>query len=75
MRRVMAAVAAVVAPAKVYLLLLAEQQGFEHTHFHVIPRRHDVPEEFRGIGILHYDGKPAWAEAETIAGQVRRVLG
>jgi diadenosine tetraphosphate (Ap4A) HIT family hydrolase len=24
--------------------------GFEHIHFHVVPRAHDLPEEFRGAG-------------------------
>lgn len=73
-RRVMSALANVVGPAKVYLLLLAEQERFEHIHFHLIPRAHDLPEQFHGPEIFHYDGKPAWAEAESVAERVRRAL-
>ena len=34
--------------AKEYVACYAEQQGFEHIHFHVVPRAGDLPEEFRG---------------------------
>lgn len=75
MRRVMSALTDVVSPAKVYLLLLAEQEGFEHIHFHLIPRRVDIPPKHRGIAILHYDEKPTWAQAEAVAAAVHKRVG
>ena len=36
--------------AKEYVACYAEQGGFEHIHFHVVPRAPDLPEEFRGAG-------------------------
>lgn len=75
MRAVMSALTNVLSPAKVYLLLLAEQEGFEHIHFHLIPRAADLPKEFRGLAILHYDSKPTWAEAEAVAAAVHRRMG
>jgi diadenosine tetraphosphate (Ap4A) HIT family hydrolase len=36
--------------AKEYAACYAEQNGFEHIHFHVVPRTADLPEEFRGAG-------------------------
>ena len=74
MRRVMSALTKVVSPAKVYLCLLAEQKGFDHVHFHVIPRAPDLPERFHGMAILHYDASPTWTEAETVAQKVQRRL-
>ena len=40
----------VLGPAKEYVACYAEQQGFEHIHFHVVPRAADLPEEWRGAG-------------------------
>jgi len=40
----------VLGPAKEYVACYAEQQGFEHIHFHVVPRAADLPEESRGAG-------------------------
>jgi diadenosine tetraphosphate (Ap4A) HIT family hydrolase len=37
-------------PAKEYAACYAEARGFEHIHFHVVPRPHDMPEELRGAG-------------------------
>ena len=36
--------------AKEYVACYAEQGGFEHVHFHVVPRAHDLPEQYRGAG-------------------------
>jgi diadenosine tetraphosphate (Ap4A) HIT family hydrolase len=36
--------------AKEYAACYAEARGFEHIHFHVVPRAHDMPEEFIGAG-------------------------
>jgi len=37
-------------PAKEYAACYAEAKGFEHIHFHVVPRAHDMPEELLGAG-------------------------
>lgn len=37
---------------KEYLVQFAEKQGFEHVHFHVIPRAPDWPDQLRGPGVL-----------------------
>ncbi len=36
--------------AKEYAACYAEARGFEHIHFHVVPRAHDMPEELMGAG-------------------------
>ena len=36
--------------AKEYAACYAEAQGFEHIHFHVVPRAHDMPEALMGAG-------------------------
>ena len=36
--------------AKEYVACYAEAHGFEHIHFHVVPRAADLPEQFRGAG-------------------------
>lgn len=36
--------------AKEYAACYAEARGFEHIHFHVVPRAHDMPEELLGAG-------------------------
>lgn len=52
--RVTQALTQVVRPAKVYVCLFAEMEGFAHIHFHLIPRGHDVPPEARGPGIFKW---------------------
>jgi len=37
-----------VGSVKEYVACYAEQSGFEHVHFHVVPRAADLPSEFRG---------------------------
>jgi diadenosine tetraphosphate (Ap4A) HIT family hydrolase len=37
-------------PAKEYAACYAEAKGFEHIHFHVVPRAYDMAEELRGAG-------------------------
>jgi diadenosine tetraphosphate (Ap4A) HIT family hydrolase len=36
--------------AKEYAACYAEARGFEHIHFHIVPRSHDMPEELMGAG-------------------------
>jgi diadenosine tetraphosphate (Ap4A) HIT family hydrolase len=37
-------------PAKEYAACYAEARGFEHIHFHVVPRAREMPEELMGAG-------------------------
>ncbi len=39
-------------PAKEYAACYAEAKGFEHIHFHVVPRARDMPEELLGAAAL-----------------------
>ncbi len=81
MRRVVAALTAVLAPAKVYLCLFAEAENFAHLHFHLIPRAPDLPPSRRGPGVFDLVAK-ASAEgnladvslAITVAHRVRDLL-
>jgi len=38
--------------AKTYVVQFAEKPGFEHVHFHVIPRPPDLAPELRGPGVF-----------------------
>lgn len=55
--------------AKEYVACYAEQGGFEHIHFHVVPRADDLPEEFRGAGSFAFLQVPA---AEAVDPEVVR---
>lgn len=35
-----------------YVALFAEAEGFEHIHFHVIPRKEDLDRAFRGPSVF-----------------------
>jgi diadenosine tetraphosphate (Ap4A) HIT family hydrolase len=37
---------------KTYVLLLAEAEGFQHVHFHVVPRSAELPQELSGPRIF-----------------------
>jgi len=39
---------------KEYLACFAEVEGFKHIHFHVIPKREDLPNEFVGTKSFQY---------------------
>jgi diadenosine tetraphosphate (Ap4A) HIT family hydrolase len=39
---------------KTYVMLLAEMPGFNHLHFHVVPRMADLPSERTGTEIFAY---------------------
>ena len=53
-----AALREVVGCEKTYVIQLAESAGFNHVHFHVVPRRADLPEAYRGPGIFDLLGNP-----------------
>lgn len=40
--------------AKTYVMMLAEMPGFNHVHFHVVPRMADLSEDRRGTAIFAY---------------------
>jgi len=52
--------------AKEYAACYAETPGFEHIHFHVVPRAHDMREEFRGAGSFQLLGGSR-SEADSTA--------
>jgi diadenosine tetraphosphate (Ap4A) HIT family hydrolase len=45
---------------KTYVAMFAELAGFEHVHFHVVPRMADLAPDRRGAGVFaHMNGPPA----------------
>jgi diadenosine tetraphosphate (Ap4A) HIT family hydrolase len=65
---------------KEYVAQFAEQEGFEHVHFHVIPRAKDWPADWRGFHVSAAMGasakNPVSAEAMTdIAQRLRTTIG
>src|SRR5439155_6102072 len=54
LRRATQAMTEVLAPAKVYVCLYAEQKDAQHVHVHLIPRYHDTPRERRGPHVFDY---------------------
>jgi diadenosine tetraphosphate (Ap4A) HIT family hydrolase len=43
---------------KTYVMMFAEAAGFNHVHFHVVPRAHDLDAEQRGSSIFEYLKRP-----------------
>ena len=76
-----AALAEVVACERTYVVLFAEQEGFGHVHFHIVPRMVDLPREHRSVNVFHYLSQPeeSWVPAlerdrlaEAIGAAIRR---
>lgn len=44
--------------SKAYVAFLAEAEGFEHLHVHVVPREEDMPPERRGKHVFDWLGMP-----------------
>ncbi|MEU8024688.1 HIT family protein [Micromonospora haikouensis] len=44
--------------AKTYVAQFAELAGFEHVHFHVVPRADGLPHQFQGPRVFRLLGKP-----------------
>ncbi|MFI7074950.1 HIT family protein [Micromonospora sediminicola] len=44
--------------AKTYIAQFAELAGFEHVHFHVVPRAGGLPHHFQGPRVFRLLGKP-----------------
>jgi diadenosine tetraphosphate (Ap4A) HIT family hydrolase len=43
---------------KTYVMMFAEAAGFNHVHFHVVPRAHDLDADHRGSSIFEYLKRP-----------------
>jgi diadenosine tetraphosphate (Ap4A) HIT family hydrolase len=43
---------------KTYVIQFAEQEGFGHVHFHIVPRMPDIPDDHRGPKIFGYLTRP-----------------
>jgi diadenosine tetraphosphate (Ap4A) HIT family hydrolase len=54
LRDLTGALKAVTGCLKTYVMLLAEMPGFNHVHFHVVPRMKDLPSERTGSAIFAY---------------------
>jgi RimJ/RimL family protein N-acetyltransferase/diadenosine tetraphosphate (Ap4A) HIT family hydrolase len=72
----------VLSPAKIYLSMFMEGEGFTHLHIHIIPRAADVPPDRRGPHVFEYlrETKSREPDAErtaravSIATELRRRL-
>jgi diadenosine tetraphosphate (Ap4A) HIT family hydrolase len=79
LRDLSAALRTVTGCVKTYVVLLAEADGFEHVHFHVVPRMRDQPVELRGPRIFAMLGLPpeqrvAPAEMDQLANALAQAL-
>jgi diadenosine tetraphosphate (Ap4A) HIT family hydrolase len=54
--RLARALGAVTGCVKAYVMQFAEQDGFAHVHFHVVPRMADQPDDRRGPRVFGYLG-------------------
>jgi diadenosine tetraphosphate (Ap4A) HIT family hydrolase len=64
---------------KTYVMLYAEAEGYEHLHFHLVPRMADQPEEERGPRIFTRLDRPEdecvpEAERDRLARRFREAL-
>jgi diadenosine tetraphosphate (Ap4A) HIT family hydrolase len=50
--RLTSALIAVTGCVKTYVLLVSEKPGFEHLHFHIVPRAAGLPTELQGPGVF-----------------------
>ena len=60
-----AALRAVTGCTKTYVSLFAEADGFEHVHFHVVPRMPDQPAELQGPRVFALLGLPPEQQVPT----------
>lgn len=73
------ALRAVVGCEKTYVVLFAEQQGFAHLHFHVVPRMPWFTREDRGPNVFKFlrvskDEQVPAARRDELAAQLRQLL-
>ena len=79
LRRLTAALVSVTGCRKTYVILLAEAPGFEHVHFHVVPRAPELPSGLRGTGIFEYLKRPKEEqlpaqEMDKVGAEIARLL-
>ncbi len=67
-----AALTTVVGCDKTYVIMYAEQPGFEHLHFHVVPRMADFDQRHRASGVFDFLKRP---ESEWVPVEERDRLG
>jgi diadenosine tetraphosphate (Ap4A) HIT family hydrolase len=62
--------------SKTYVMLLAEMPGFNHVHFHVVPRMEDLPSDRMGTAIFAYlkDDPPRDEQRDEMALRIRSEL-
>jgi diadenosine tetraphosphate (Ap4A) HIT family hydrolase len=62
---------------KTYVVQFAEKEGFQHVHFHIVPRAAGLPAELRGPGIfaLLRGSEAAPGRVEQISTELARALG
>jgi diadenosine tetraphosphate (Ap4A) HIT family hydrolase len=76
LRALTAAMRAVLGCSKTYVALFAEAEGFEHVHFHVVPRRPDLDLGLRGPRVFgHLGGDPAGHVSAEVMDQVAVSVG
>ena len=66
--RLSRALHAVTGCAKTYVVQFAERAGFEHVHFHIVPRADGLPHELQGprvFALLNKPDQPAVSSAEV----------
>jgi diadenosine tetraphosphate (Ap4A) HIT family hydrolase len=61
---------------KTYVMLLAEMPGFNHVHFHVVPRMDDLPSDRVGTSVFAYLKEEFLSDddRDEIARQIRAEL-
>ena len=83
LRAASASLSAVVGCAKTYVVLYAEVAGFDHLHFHVIPRMPDLDPAYRGGAVFQLLKRPEaeWVPADerdrlarALAGRIEQEL-
>jgi diadenosine tetraphosphate (Ap4A) HIT family hydrolase len=76
LRDLTGALKAVTGCAKTYVMMLAEMPGFNHVHFHVVPRMEDLADERRGTKIFAYlqEDPLSDEERDDIARRIRAEL-
>jgi diadenosine tetraphosphate (Ap4A) HIT family hydrolase len=76
LRALTAAMRAVLGCSKTYVALFAEAEGFEHVHFHVVPRSPDLDLGLRGPRVFgHLGGDPAGQVPAEVMDQVAASVG
>lgn len=68
----------VVGCEKTYILQFAEHPEHPHVHFHVVPRKADMPDEYRATGVFGYSSpsqeRLSEAAMNALASQLRLLL-